>query len=207
MRSVAVIAITAVTTLFASTSALAGGKFRGYDDGYRGDYRNGTDYAQVLSARPIYSQVQVRQPREECWDERVVYRDSYRGDRSGRGSSQFDTTAGAVIGGVLGGVAASRIGEGSGKTVATAVGTLIGASVGSNVVRNDQNRRNRGYDEYRERVAYEPRCRTVSDARYEERIDGYDVTYLYGGRTYNTRMPYDPGNRIAVSVDVAPVRY
>lgn len=202
MRTAA-LALTAVTTLFASTTALAGGKFRGYDDGYRSDRRD-ADYAQVISARPIYSQVQVRQPREECWDERVVYRDSYRG---GSRASQFDTTAGAVIGGVIGGAAGHQFSEGSGKQIATAVGALIGASIGSNTVRNDHNRRHRGYEEYRERVAYEPRCRTVSDARYEERIDGYDVTYVYGGRTYNTRMPYDPGNRIPVSVQVAPVRY
>lgn len=204
MRNAAAIAITAVTTLFASTTALAGGKFRGYDDGYRSD-RSDTDYAQVISSRPIYSQTRIHAPREECWDERVVYRDRYR--NGGRGASQFDTTAGAVIGGVIGGAAGHQFSEGSGKQIATAIGALIGASVGSNAVRNDHDRRYRGREEYREQVAYEPRCRTVSEARYEERIEGYDVTYRYGGRTYTTRMPYDPGNRIAVSVDVAPVRY
>lgn len=198
MRHLAVIVLTASSALFASTAAQAGGKSRGYDDGYRGE----TDYAQVLSARPIYTQVRVSEPRQECWDERVTYRDNYRG---GRGASQFDTTAGAVIGGVIGGAAGHQFSEGSGKKIATAIGALIGASVGSNAVRNDYDRRSGGG--YSERVVYEPRCRTVSESRYEERVDGYDVTYRYGDRTYTTRMPYDPGNRIPVRVDIAPVRY
>ena len=203
MRHLAVIALTASSALFASTAAQAGGKFRGYDDGYRGD---NTDYAQVISSRPIYSQVRVSEPRQECWDERVTYRDrdTYRG---GREASQFDTTAGAVIGGVIGGAAGHQFSEGSGKKIAAAIGALIGASVGSNAVRNDSRRRDSGYSEYSERTVYEPRCRTVSDARYEDRLEGYDVTYRYGGRTYTTRMPYDPGNRIPVQVDVSPVRY
>lgn len=202
MRNLAVIAITAASTLFASTAAQAGGKFRGYDDGYRG---RDTDYAQVISTRPIYSQVRVSEPRQECWDERVTYRDSYRG--GGREASQFDTTAGAVIGGVIGGAAGHQFSEGSGKKIATAIGALIGASVGSNAVRNDHDRRYGGGSSYSERTVYEPRCRTISDSRYEDRLEGYDVTYRYGGRTYTTRMPYDPGNRIPVQVDVAPVRY
>jgi len=202
MRHIAFIAITTAATLFASTSAQAGGKFRGYDDGYRG---RDTDYAEVISTRPVYSQVRVSEPRQECWDERVTYRDnSYRG---GREASQFDTTAGAVIGGVIGGAAGHQFSEGSGKQIATAIGALIGASVGSNAVRNDSRRRDGGYQDYSERTVYEPRCRTVSETRYEDRIEGYDVTYRYGGRSYTTRMPYDPGNRISVRVDVSPVRY
>ena len=41
-------------------------------------------------------------------------------------------------------------------------------------------------------------------ARYEERIDGYDVTYRYHGRLHHTRMPYDPGKRVRVRTDVSP---
>ena len=39
---------------------------------------------------------------------------------------------------------------------------------------------------------------------WEERVDGYDVTYEYAGREYVTRMPYDPGERIRIRVDVTP---
>ena len=30
---------------------------------------------------------------------------------------------------------------------------------------------------------------------------GYEVTYLYDGREYTTRMDHDPGNRMRVRVD------
>ena len=59
----------------------------------------------------------------------------------------------------------------------------------------------------RERVVYEPRCRTVDSSRYEQRIEGYDVTYRYNGQTYTTQMAYDPGTRLPVRVDVSPLRY
>ena len=48
------------------------------------------------------------------------------------------------------------------------------------------------------------RCDVRYEREYEERIDGYRVTYEYNGREYTTRMPYDPGERIKVRVAVAP---
>lgn len=48
--------------------------------------------------------------------------------------------------------------------------------------------------------AYEVRYRDS----FVERIDGYDVTYEYAGREYVTQLPYDPGERIRVRVDVTP---
>ena len=47
------------------------------------------------------------------------------------------------------------------------------------------------------------RCEVRYEKRYEERIDGYRVTYEYNGREYTTRLPYDPGERIRVRVAVA----
>ena len=46
------------------------------------------------------------------------------------------------------------------------------------------------------------RCDEIADAR--ERIVGYDVTYQYNGREFRIRMPYEPGEQIAVNVDVRP---
>jgi uncharacterized protein YcfJ len=48
------------------------------------------------------------------------------------------------------------------------------------------------------------RCDVRYQHEYEERIEGYRVTYEYNGREYTTRMPYDPGERIKVRVAVAP---
>ena len=59
-----------------------------------------------------------------------------------------------------------------------------------------------------------PRCRRAStpvqrcETRYrdswEERTDGYRVTYVYNGRRQVTELPYRPGDRIRVRVDVSP---
>ena len=46
------------------------------------------------------------------------------------------------------------------------------------------------------------RCDTVADST--ERIVGYDVRYEYNGREFRARMPFDPGNQIAVNVEVRP---
>lgn len=148
------------------------------DDGYR----DRTEYARVISSRPIYRQVRVNVPRQECHDERVVYRD--RSHHNGN----------ALFGAILGGVVGHQIGSGRGNAAATAAGAVIGASIA-------QNRHG-----VRERVSYEPVCTSYNDYRYEERVEGYDVAYRLNGRIYHTQLPYDPGRRIAVNVDVRPVR-
>ncbi len=154
-------------------------------------YDDGVVYAPVVSARPNYHEVRVNEPRQECHQERVVYRD--------RGGYDEPNVAGAILGGIIGGVAGNHIGGGSGRAVATGVGAVLGAGVGSNVGRG-------GYRGDTERVNYEQRCDTVDSYRYESRLDGYDVTYRYNGRLYTTNMPYDPGRNIALRVDVQPVR-
>lgn len=174
------------------------------DDRYEPRYGN-TEYADVLEARPRYRTVRIEEPRRECWDERVVYRDEPRGGRDDYYLT--NGTAGAVIGAIAGGVAGHQFGKGRGKDAATALGAIIGAGVGQRVAVQNYPR-DRGYDrgDY-ERVGYEERCRTINDYREEQRVDGYDVTYRYGGRTYHTTLPHDPGRRMPVDVNVQPVRY
>ena len=46
------------------------------------------------------------------------------------------------------------------------------------------------------------KCQSVD--RYSTYTDGYSVTYLYHGRSYTTDMPYDPGDRVRIAVDVQP---
>jgi len=43
---------------------------------------------------------------------------------------------------------------------------------------------------------------TVDTTRMQ--LQGYEVRYLYDGREYTTRLPYDPGTRLRVNVDVQP---
>ena len=46
------------------------------------------------------------------------------------------------------------------------------------------------------------RCENVAEST--ERIVGYDVRYEYNGREFRSRLPFDPGNQMAVNVEVHP---
>lgn len=146
------------------------------------------DYAKVVRAVPIYRTVRVSAPREECFEEPVTERTVYRGH-----SDPGAVLVGALIGGAIG----HQFGKGHGKDAATAAGVLLGAHHGAA----------HAYHGGRvvERTVYETSCHTVREARYEQRLDGYDVTYKYQGRLYHTRTPHHPGKRIKVRADVEPV--
>lgn len=194
-------------TLLAGGPALAD-----YDGGWHEsrDRDAGYDYARVIDVDPIVRYVQVRTPVRECWEE-TRYHDT-RYDHHGYGERYRDaprrSEAGATIaGGIIGGVIGRQFGGGSGRDAMTLVGTLVGAAIG-----NERVRRAEAYDRYEPYAAYErearpvTRCETRYQAREEERIDGYRVTYRYNGQTYTTRTDYDPGDRLRVRVAVTPVR-
>jgi uncharacterized protein YcfJ len=141
------------------------------------------DYAKVISTKPVVRYITVRTPVRECWQETEYYtRYESRHGSAGR------TIAGAVIGGVIG----HQFGSGRGNDAATVAGSMIGAAIGHGPVKPV---------EYARPVE---RCETRYQSRQEQRIDGYDVVYRYHGQKYSTRMPYDPGKRIKVRVDIRP---
>jgi len=194
--------LAAAGLLLASQAALADpGRWRDDDD--RGRYsREEYDYARVVDVKPIVRDVRVTTPRRECWNEtryeEVRYEDRPR---------EPHQTAGAMIlGGLIGAAVGHNIGHGDGRRAATVAGAVIGSAIGhDNAARRD---RNGGYSsrEYRESRPYDvERCDVRYDDEYEQRIDGYRVTYEYNGQTHTTRLPYDPGDRIRVRVDVRPV--
>lgn len=143
------------------------------------------DYGRVVNARPIYRQVAVEVPRQYC-GVRTVAREEYRRDG--------DSFAGTVVGGLVGAAIGHEIGNGRGG--ATAVGGLIGASIGNDASRGRTVR-------YRD----EEVCRTEYRTEYEQRIVGYDVSYSYQGRVYQTRTDRHPGDRIALDVAVRSRNY
>jgi uncharacterized protein YcfJ len=149
------------------------------------------DYAKVISAEPIIDYVTVSTPVRECWEETQYYTvDRHAHER------RASTFMGAVIGGVIG----HQFGSGRGNDAATVAGSLIGAAIGNDVARDRH-----GYGT--ETVARPvQRCETRYREHREERIDGYRVLYRYRGQKYLTEMPYDPGDRIRVRVDVRPAR-
>ena len=138
-------------------------------------------YADVLRSEPIYDYVRTSQPREECYDQRVTHRH----DNTGPG-----TVIGAIVGGALG----NTVGKGDGRTAATIGGAVVGGAIGHNVAK-----KNAGAYE-----TTETRCRVV-DGGYEERqIVAYDVEYRFRGSVYQSRMNYDPGERLRVRIEVSP---
>lgn len=169
-----------IVILAGSSVLLAAPAFARHEDNW--------DYARVVRAEPIYRQVRISEPHQVCHEEPVTERTVYRG---------YSDPGAVLIGGIIGGVIGHQFGGGHGKDAATAAGAVIGASHAA---------RHHSYPgRVVERTVYETSCRTVRQARYEERIEGYDVTYRYHGRLYHTRMPYDPGKRVRVRLDAEPL--
>ena len=150
------------------------------------DYYPSQVYAEVLSSTPVYQQVSVAQPRQECYQQQVVYQNNPGG-----------VVAGTLIGGLIGGVLGHQIGGGSGRAWATGLGAVAGAGVGNNIARADNG----------QTVGYQPVCSTVADYHYEQRLVGYDVAYGYAGQVYHNRLPYNPGSQLLINVSVGPPAY
>lgn len=149
------------------------------------------DYAKVVSSQPIIRYVTVKTPVRECWQDTEYYT-TYHQPPGAAGS----TLAGAIIGGVIG----HQFGHGSGNDAATVAGSVIGAAIGNNAA---YRRAGGGYG-YVQHSRPVQRCETQYRSHREERIDGYNVVYRYHGQKYATRMPYDPGQRIKIRVDIRP---
>ena len=80
------------------------------DDNYRHYDRGGQDRAKVTWVEPVYNEVRVTTPVEECYETR-----DYR-----RGPQQSYT--GTIAGGIIGGVIGNQFGGGSGQTAMTVAG-------------------------------------------------------------------------------------
>jgi uncharacterized protein YcfJ len=93
-----------------------------------------------------------------------------------------------------------QFGDGRGRDAMTVVGTLLGSSIGHDAAVRRQRRESS--EVYSRTVE---RCETSYSIDRQERIDGYEVTYRYRGRTFTTRTDSHPGERIRVRVSVTPV--
>lgn len=155
----------------------------------------GYDYARVIDVEPLRTRVRVSEPRQECFQE-TRYEGGY--ERGGR-----DTVTPTILGGLLGAAVGHQIGHGDGRRVATVAGAVIGGAIAHDAA--DRQDRDYGYARYDEPQPYTvQRCATRYEDRWEERIDGYRVTYDYHGRRGVMQLPYDPGDQVRVRVDVRP---
>jgi len=130
------------------------------------------EMGRVLSTTPVVQQVPVNQ--QVCGNQQVV-------------SQAPPSGVGTVLGGLAGGLVGNAIGGGGGRAAATALGIVGGAMLGSSAEGPGP--------AYVQNV---PTCSTQTT--YENRTVGYDVTYEYAGRQYNTRMASDPGQYVPVQV-------
>jgi uncharacterized protein YcfJ len=156
------------------------------------------DSAAVLGVRPVTERTPVN--REECWSEQ---RRGYEERTVTRQDNGAPIGAATVLGAIAGGVLGHQVGGGHGKDAATAGGAIVGGIVGNQIDRDQGNvvPPSQSVEVERRPVTREvERCRTVQEVR--EVAVGYDVRYRYGNREFVTRLPYDPGRRVKVAVDV-----
>jgi len=130
------------------------------------------EMGRVLSTVPVVQQVPVSQ--QVCGNQQVVTQAPSSG-------------VGSVLGGVAGGIVGNAVGHGGGRAAATALGIVGGAMLGNSAEGPGP--------QYVQNV---PTCTTQTT--YQNRTVGYDVTYEYAGRQYNTRMASDPGGWVPVEV-------
>ena len=143
----------------------------------------------VVSAQPVYQLAQIETPQERCVEERILV------DRARRQSSGTPIIVSTIIGGAIGNAVGNNK---SSKRVGAVLGAVLGNSVGRDIARQSQSPDTRRYQ-------IVERCETVFVSHEEERLLGYDVTYLFNGQQYSVRMAQNPGSQMKVRVDVQPI--
>jgi uncharacterized protein YcfJ len=143
----------------------------------------------VVSAQPVYQLAQIETPQERCVEERILV------DRARRQSSGTPIIVSTIIGGAIGNAVGNNK---SSKRVGAVLGAVLGNSVGRDIARQSQSPDTRHYQ-------IVERCETVFVSHEEERLLGYDVTYLFNEQQYSVRMAQDPGSQMKVRVDVQPI--
>jgi len=177
-----------------------------------------TVYADVLDVRPVYEEVSYFGPTRECWTEEVrhVVREDYaRPHRAYRDGHPRERRGGeAIVGGLIGGVVGNQLGRNSSRGTragATIAGAIIGSAVANETSAANARHRRHAPRYHAPRTVYETRpverCREVESSRAERRLQHYDVTYRYDGRTYTTRLPRDPGAELELNVTLTPARF
>ena len=99
----------------------------------------------------------------------------------------------------MGGAICNAVGHHkSNQLVGAVLGAVLGLSIGRDIMRSNESSSSRKYLTVQ-------RCETVYQQHEEERLVGYQVTYLYNSEEYSLRTNTDPGDEIRVRVSVQPV--
>jgi uncharacterized protein YcfJ len=200
-------AILATSLTAASSTALAGNN--------RVPTERFTEYARVLDVQPVYQEIRLREPRQQCWTEQQRHIVGYeRTTRSGNRRPHRNSAGNAIVGGLIGGVIGNQIGRGHSnrsRTGATVAGAIIGSAIGNESShQSSRNGRYRNTEQVQSTPIYETRdvqrCKRTVESRTESQLQHYNVTYLYKGRKFVTQLPRDPGKQLELQVSVRPAR-
>ena len=131
----------------------------------------------VWNSEPIYRDITIRVPHQECWTETVQV------DKNNK-------TMGGILGGTAGGILGHQIGGGTGKDVATVAGAIIGTIVGTNIA-----------DDGTEYKTIQ-KCRTVYETSKERRKVGYRNYFEYNGKSL-TKISKHKLHEVRVRVTVS----
>lgn len=145
----------------------------------------------------------MSEPRRECYQETRYNEPRYESVRAG---GPAPAAGSMILGGlILGSTSATQIGHGDGRRAATVAGALIGSALGHDAAA--RNPRDGRYEEVRLRRpgVHGGALRRALPGELGG-AGGDRVAYEYNGRRYETRLPYDPGERVRVRVDVFPRR-
>lgn len=146
--------------------------------------------APVIESRAIYEVVEISTPQEQFWEEEAAV-DCHS---NGRGSNT-PILVSTIIGGAIG----NAVGHNkSNKRIGAVLGAMLGHSVGRDIMHRNGQQNSRQYQTVQ-------RCETVYQQHEEERLVGYQVTYLYNGEEFSVRTESDPGEEIRLRVSVQPV--
>jgi uncharacterized protein YcfJ len=140
-------------------------------------------YGRVLAVEPVYRLYSYEERNDTC----VRWREDMQ---------PVHSWTPTVLGGVIGAAVGYGLGEDHGDPeVATVAGTLLGATVGRDLGRHLLATR-----QLQVRGPCTPAPRESQSAAPVE----YVVTYRYNGEVYRKRMNYDPGEWVALNVEVSP---
>jgi len=169
------------------------------DRAYPEYVETGYDYAQVVDVEPLVRQVRVVVPRQECYVE-SRYEPAYQ--VHGR---EQPAAGPMILGGLIGAVIGNQIGHRETRRTAAIAGAVIGTAIGHDAaLRRVQPA---DYADVPMRPVESRRCEVREVEHFEERIEGYRVTYRYNDQLYTAQMPSEPGERIRVRVSVDPLSY
>ena len=156
--------------------------------------RSSVQYVDVISSSPVYRTVNVRVPYEEVISKAYTVRVP-----CGNTYTQQDTNSiglDTIIGMGLGIAAGNQIGKGNGRTVAKIAGGLLGAGIANN------NRDPKYQTTYCNETRYKDEVVTKYDYVEEEKLQGYDNTFMYNGIKY-TKRTKRPRKTIKITTSIS----